>query len=67
MHRYALTVHKSQGAEFNRVCFIAEDSGIANWNMLYTAITRTKSHLRIVSLEGIPNNYQKRVSGNALF
>jgi len=43
---YALTVHKSQGSEYDYVIFhIPYDSQIINRNLIYTAITRAKREL----------------------
>jgi ATP-dependent exoDNAse (exonuclease V) alpha subunit/predicted SprT family Zn-dependent metalloprotease len=47
---YALTVHKSQGSEWNRVFFITHQSHVAMWNreLLYTAVTRARKELYII-------------------
>lgn len=42
---YAITVHKSQGSEWNRVLVIDEAFGDERARWRYTAITRTKEHL----------------------
>lgn len=41
---YAMSVHKSQGSEFNRVCLLLpyQDSPILTKELIYTAITRAK-------------------------
>ncbi len=41
---YAISVHKSQGSEFNRVCLLLpdQDSPILTKELIYTAITRAK-------------------------
>lgn len=50
---YALTVHKTQGSEFNKIMLIipnrhgSEKNNIYSNQMLYTAITRAKTHLSI--------------------
>lgn len=46
---YALTVHKSQGSEFERVHIVlpAEPSPILTKELLYTAITRARSQITI--------------------
>ena len=43
---HAITVHKSQGSEYDEVAFAspAIDSPLLNKEMLYTAITRSKRH-----------------------
>lgn len=42
---YAMSVHKSQGSEFNRVCLLLpdQDSPILTKELIYTAITRAKT------------------------
>lgn len=46
---YAITVHKSQGSEFNNVFFLDEDVShfIPQRNFRYTAITRAKENITI--------------------
>lgn len=46
---YAMTVHKSQGSEFDRVLLALPDeaSPVTNRAMIYTAITRAKRHIEI--------------------
>ena len=48
---YAITVHKSQGSEYNYVIvFLNSNHGIMlQRNLLYTAITRTKNKLFLIS------------------
>ncbi|PWN07452.1 exodeoxyribonuclease V subunit alpha [Rhodohalobacter mucosus] len=51
---YFLTVHKSQGSEYNRVTLLlpSEDSPVLTRELLYTAITRARSEFRLLgSLE----------------
>ena len=47
---YALTVHKSQGSEYDYVIFVADNrqSIMLNKNILYTAVTRAKRGLYII-------------------
>lgn len=47
---YALTVHKSQGSEWNRVFFLTHQSHVIMWNreLLYTAVTRARQELYII-------------------
>jgi exodeoxyribonuclease V alpha subunit len=46
---FAMTVHKSQGSEFNEVAFIlpAKDSPVLTRELVYTAVTRAKRKLSI--------------------
>ncbi len=46
---YAMTVHKSQGSEFDHVLLILPEqaSGIANRQLVYTALTRAKGKVTI--------------------
>lgn len=50
---YAMTVHKSQGSEFDSVSILLPDeiSPILNRELLYTAITRAKQQVFILSKE----------------
>ncbi|MEA3412412.1 MAG: exodeoxyribonuclease V subunit alpha [Pseudomonadota bacterium] len=52
---YAMTVHKSQGSEFDRVLLILPDSDnrLLTRELLYTAITRAKVSLEIRGRSGI--------------
>ncbi len=54
---YAITVHKSQGSEFDCVILPLFDvpSQLKYRNLLYTAVTRAKKMLVIVGSEGIYN------------
>ena len=52
---YAMTIHKSQGSEYKRVCMLL--SGVLNpimtKELVYTGITRTVSHVTILSDEQV--------------
>jgi exodeoxyribonuclease V alpha subunit len=47
---FAMTVHKSQGSEFDHVCLVLPDRVIAvlTRELLYTGITRAKARLTLV-------------------
>lgn len=47
---YCLTVHKSQGSEWNRVFFLTHQSHVMMWNreLLYTAATRARKELYMI-------------------
>jgi exodeoxyribonuclease V alpha subunit len=47
---FAMTVHKSQGSEFNQVCLVLPDKNslVLNKELLYTGITRAKTVLHLV-------------------
>lgn len=47
---YCLTVHKSQGSEWNRVFFLTHQSHVVMWNreLLYTAVTRARKELYVI-------------------
>ena len=47
---FAMTVHKSQGSEFDHVCLVLPDQPVAvlTRELLYTGITRAKTHLSLV-------------------
>lgn len=65
---YSISVHKSQGSEYDEVIFILHDSHqhlLLTNEMLYTAITRAKKKLTIISTMDlldfcIHNNSKKR-------
>jgi len=50
---YAMTVHKSQGSQFNVVAFMlpSADSRILTRELLYTAVTRARERLILVGTE----------------
>jgi len=52
---YAMTIHKSQGSEFEKVCVLLpeEDSAVLTRELLYTAITRAKSDISLMAAEHI--------------
>ena len=48
---YVITTHKAQGSEYNRVCYIMNSSRswLLNRKNLYTAITRAKEYVHIIT------------------
>ncbi len=68
---WALTVHKSQGSEFDHVVLLLadEDSPLANRQTLYTGITRARERLTIVgtrqALRSAVDRQMQRFSGLA--
>ena len=50
---YALTIHKSQGSEYDHVCVIlsSADSLLHTRELLYTAVTRARKKVTIVATE----------------
>lgn len=52
---YALTVHKSQGSEFDRVLLILPDhlSDVLTSELIYTAVTRARSRIEIWGAEEV--------------
>jgi exodeoxyribonuclease V alpha subunit len=52
---YAMTVHKSQGSEFSRVCLLLPDRDvpILTRELIYTGITRAKEHVEIWGTEAV--------------
>ncbi|WP_166083602.1 exodeoxyribonuclease V subunit alpha [Nocardioides sp. HDW12B] len=50
---HAMTVHRSQGSQFDEVTVVLpeEDSRILTRELLYTAVTRAKSRVRVVGSE----------------
>ena len=67
---FAMTIHKSQGSEFDNVAVVLpqqEDLAILSKELLYTALTRAKSDLRIFAtsevLEKASHKPVQRASG----
>ena len=54
MHAYACTIHKSQGSEYPAVIVVLDSSHsiMLQRNLIYTAITRAKGHVWILSAPG---------------
>ena len=52
---YAVTVHKSQGSEFDEVLVIfpEEDAPLLTRELIYTAVSRAKQRVRIVGPEEV--------------
>lgn len=52
---FAMTVHKSQGSEFDEVAVVlpAERSPVLSRELLYTAVTRAKERVRIYATEDV--------------
>lgn len=52
---YAMTIHKSQGSEFNAVCLILppQPAQVLTKELVYTGITRAKQHLLLYANEAI--------------
>ena len=63
VHSYAITVHKSQGSEFEKVIMPILDvpSMLLTRNVLYTGMTRAKSDLKII---GIPDMVEFMINNN---
>lgn len=50
---YAMTIHRSQGSQYDTVSVLlpAEASTLLTRELLYTAITRARSHVRVIGTE----------------
>jgi len=50
---YAMTVHKSQGSEFDKVCIVLPEQStpLLTRELLYTAMTRAKEQVSLVAME----------------
>ena len=59
---WVMTIHKSQGSEFERVLMIlpTEDTRVLTRQLIYTGITRAKKKLEIISNESILSLAVKR-------
>ncbi|AHH12655.1 Exodeoxyribonuclease V alpha chain [Borrelia hermsii YBT] len=53
---FATTIHKSQGSEYQHVQIIIEDHPFLTKELLYTAITRAKESIEIISSKDIIKN-----------
>ncbi len=71
-HAYAITVHKSQGSEFDVVILPISSSSpmLLTRNLLYTAITRAKKLLIIIGshyiIENMISNYEQKKRNTGL-
>ena len=56
-HAYAITVHKSQGSEFDVVILVASQSApmLLTRNLIYTAMTRAKKLLIVIGPQNVVN------------
>ncbi len=52
---FAMTVHKSQGSEYERVsvCLSERDNSVLSRELVYTGITRAKNHVRVYASKDI--------------
>ncbi len=52
---YAMTVHKAQGSEFNRVTFVLppRESAVATRELIYTAVTRAREAVAVWATEEV--------------
>lgn len=52
---YSITIHKSQGSEFDYLLILLpkESRGMLDQNLFYTAVTRAKKYVRIISEDGM--------------
>lgn len=59
---YAMTIHKSQGSEFDHVVVVLppEDSRLATRELLYTAVTRARTKVTVVGTEAMVTAAVKR-------
>jgi exodeoxyribonuclease V alpha subunit len=68
---YAITVHKSQGSEFNEVALLLPQNfnSVLTNGLLYTGVTRSKNKLNLFANEDILrqtlSNHSNRISGLA--
>ena len=60
---YAISIHKSQGSEFDYVVIpvTGGHAGLFNRNLLYTAVTRGK---KLVAIVGAPQNIKRMIDNN---
>lgn len=61
---YAMTIHRSQGSQYDTVSVVlpGEASSLLTRELLYTAITRARKHVRIIGSEdAVRAGVQRRV------
>ncbi|MCQ4120686.1 exodeoxyribonuclease V subunit alpha [Rhodococcus tibetensis] len=61
---YAMTIHRSQGSQYDTVSVVlpGEESSLLTRELLYTAITRARRHVRIIGTEeAVRAGVQRRV------
>ncbi|MBU2969232.1 ATP-dependent RecD-like DNA helicase [Pseudoalteromonas sp. C2R02] len=59
-HAYAITCHSAQGSEFDTVIVVVENSKLVERSWLYTAITRAKKKVIVISKVGAMKTALKR-------
>lgn len=57
---YAITTHKAQGSEFDRVILLLQRSYVLNRSNFYTAVTRAKEHVTVLLGPGALATAMKR-------
>lgn len=65
---FAMSVHKSQGSEFDRVLLVLpnQDSPVLSRELIYTAVTRVRHHLDIIGNKTVfLNALSRRVERNS--
>jgi exodeoxyribonuclease V alpha subunit len=64
---FAMTVHKSQGSEFDHVALVLPDhmSAVVTRELLYTAITRSRVKFTLAAPEGRMDVLQQAVQRTA--
>ncbi|MBC3192742.1 exodeoxyribonuclease V subunit alpha [Pseudonocardia sp. C8] len=64
---YAMTVHRSQGSQFHRITVVLPpaDSPLMTRELLYTAVTRARRHVRIIGSEAAVRAAIGRPAGRA--
>ena len=64
---YMITVHKSQGQEYNNIIVILKKSRMLNRNLLYTALSRAKKSIILIStVENLNTCINKKIKRNSL-
>ncbi|UGQ16294.1 exodeoxyribonuclease V subunit alpha [Borrelia sp. RT5S] len=57
---FATTIHKSQGSEYESVVIIIEDHPFLTKELLYTAVTRARKSIKIISSQDIIKNVSRK-------
>lgn len=68
-HAWCISIHKSQGSEYQKACVIADENaaGMLRKRLLYTAVSRAKASLTIIGDENLFRSGVRRSDENRRF
>jgi energy-coupling factor transporter ATP-binding protein EcfA2 len=59
---YAITTHKSQGSEYEHVCYFLSDSSVPSKSNTYTALTRSKKKCTVFEIKNKENKFLNSIN-----